>query len=124
MSELGDAKILDLWRMSALLEMCLKDVKEQMMMRLDEIGENFENLKAKVVSYTTNKIEQARGGQKEMYVPMEADHVSGSEPEEDAWEYVEEVRRGSIDMLGPFARDCRKKGRGKAKGGDGNTGPR
>ena len=40
-SELGgDAKIPDLWRMSALLEICPKDVKEQMMMmRLDEIGE-------------------------------------------------------------------------------------
>ena len=31
--------------MSALLEICPKDVKEQMMMRLDEIGENYENLK-------------------------------------------------------------------------------
>ena len=39
MSELGgDAKIPDLWRMSALLEICPKDVKEQMLMRLDEIG--------------------------------------------------------------------------------------
>ena len=40
---------------------CPKDVKEQMMMRLDETGDNFENLKAKVVSYATNKSEQARG---------------------------------------------------------------
>ena len=46
MSELGkDAKIRDLWRMSALLGICPKDVKEQMMMmRLDENGENYENL--------------------------------------------------------------------------------
>ena len=59
MSELGgDAKIPDLWRMSALLEICPKDVKEQMMMRLGEVGENCENLRAKVVSYTTNKTEQ------------------------------------------------------------------
>ena len=29
----------------------MDDVKEQMMLRLDEIGENCENLKAKVVSY-------------------------------------------------------------------------
>ena len=48
--------------MSALLEICWDDVKEQMMLRLDEIGENCENLKAKVVSYTTNKTEQSRGG--------------------------------------------------------------
>ena len=38
-SELGgDAQNPDLWRMSALLEMC------PMLMRLDEIGENFANL--------------------------------------------------------------------------------
>ena len=59
MSELGgDAKIPDLWRTSALLEICPKDVKEQMVMRLDEIGENYENLEAKVASYTTNEAEQ------------------------------------------------------------------
>ena len=65
MSELeGAAKIPDLWRMSALLEICPKDVKEQMLMRLDEIGENCENLKAKVISHTTNNAEQAGGGQR------------------------------------------------------------
>ena len=40
----GDAKIPDLWRVSPLLEICPKDVKEQMVMRLDEIGENYEEL--------------------------------------------------------------------------------
>ena len=44
-------------------------------MRLDEIGEIGENLKGKVVSYTTNKTEEARGGQKGRQVPMEVDHV-------------------------------------------------
>ena len=52
--------------MSALLDICLEDAKEQMMLRLDEIGENCENLKAKVVSYTTNKTEQSREGQKDV----------------------------------------------------------
>ena len=82
--------------MSALLEICPKDVKEQRVMRLDEIGENHENhenLKAKVVSYTTNK---TRGGQHEMHVPMEVFHVSGSELEEEDWEDVDEVRRESM----------------------------
>ena len=37
--------------MSSLLGICPKEVKEQMRMRLDEIGENYETLKAKVVSY-------------------------------------------------------------------------
>ena len=47
-----------------------------MMTRLDEIGENYENFKAKVASYMINKAEQTRGGWKEMYFPMEIDHVS------------------------------------------------
>ena len=47
MSEAGkDVMIPDLWRMSALCEICPRDVKEQMMMRLDEIGES---VKAKLV---------------------------------------------------------------------------
>ena len=73
----------------ALLEICPMDVKEQMMTRLGEIGENYEHLKAKVVPYTTNKTEQARGGQR-MYVLMEGDHVSGSEADEEDWETEDE----------------------------------
>ena len=52
--------------MSTLLDIWLEDAKEQMMLRLDEIGKNCENLKAKVVSYTTNKTEQSREGQKDV----------------------------------------------------------
>ena len=52
----GDAKIRDLWRMSKLFP---TDVREQTMMRLDEIGKNYENLQAKAVSFTTNKTEEA-----------------------------------------------------------------
>ena len=40
------------WSMSAFLDSCPEEVKEQMMMRLDENGENYENLKAKVMFYT------------------------------------------------------------------------
>ena len=68
------------------------------MMRLDEIGENCYNFTAKAVSNVTNKTEQARGGQKEMQVPMEMHHVRGSEPELPDGEDVDEVRRW-IDML-------------------------
>ena len=49
--------------MLALLEICPKDVRKQMMLRLDEIGETDENSKRKMASCTTNKTEQARGGQ-------------------------------------------------------------
>ena len=56
MTELGGAKIPVLRRMSALLAKCLKDAKDQML-RMDEIGENCENLKTKVVPYWSNKAE-------------------------------------------------------------------
>ena len=52
MSELGqDARITDSWRMWGLFCICPKEVKEQMKMRVDEIGENYETFRAKVVSY-------------------------------------------------------------------------
>ena len=97
-----------MWRMSVLLEMCPKDVREQMMMMmLDEIRETYENFKAKGVSYTTYQTEQTRGGQKELHVPMEEHHAGGSEPEEEG-EDVDEVRRGSIcyncGMMGHLAK--------------------
>ena len=75
----------------ALLEMRPMD---ESMISLDEIGENYENLKARVL-YTTNKTEQARGAQKEMYVPVEVDYVSGSEPKEDDRQDVDEDPRRS-----------------------------
>ena len=49
-----------------------------------------------MVSYTTNKTEQTRGGQKELYVSMEVDHVSGSEPQEEDLEDVDELRRVTV----------------------------
>ena len=99
MSELaGDVKKPDLWRVSVLLDTRPKDVKEHMITRFDEIGENYENLTAKVLSYTTSETEQARGGHKEIQVPMEVDHVSCSEPAEEDREDVDEVRTG-IDTL-------------------------
>ena len=57
---------------------------------------------------------------------MEVDNVSGSEPEEEDWEYVDEVRRRSMCyncvMIGLFARFCRRKGKCEGKGGDGGKG--
>ena len=56
-----------------------------------------------------------------MHVPMEMDHV-----EEEDWEDVDKVRMGSTcydcGMMEHFATDCRRKGKGKEKGGDGSKG--
>ena len=58
----SDVKIPHLWRMAAFLEMCPNEVKEQVYLRVDEIGEDYETLKAKVVGWIANKVEQERGG--------------------------------------------------------------
>ena len=62
MTELGaDMKVPDLWRMAALLEICPKDVREQMHMRLDEVGESYDRLKEKILGWTANRVESERG---------------------------------------------------------------
>ena len=57
-----------------------------------------------------------------MHVPMVLDHISGSNPEDEDWGDVDDVRRistcYSCGMTGHFERDCRRKGKGKEKGGD------
>ena len=58
----SDVKIPDLWRMSALA--CTTNVKEHML-REDEVGENNEKLKAKVVSYKTNTAYQTRSTERD-----------------------------------------------------------
>ena len=109
--------------MPALLEICPKDVKEQMTNRLDEIGDNYENVMPKVVPYTTNKTEQARGGQEEMYVPMEVDRASGNEAEDDC-ENVDNVRRRSTCFQAGGWDTSRGivESQGKGKGRDGSKG--
>ena len=60
-----------------------------------EVGENYENLKVNVISYTSNKAEQSRG-EKETAVPIELDYVSGSEMYEEE-EWTTWLRSGEID---------------------------
>ena len=99
--ELG-ATIPRMWKMAAFLELCPKEVKDQMFQRMDEIGQNYEVLREKVLSYTANKVEHTRGGA----VPMEVDNVEDEEIVEDidgAWRDVICHRCGE---RGHIARDC------------------
>ena len=93
MSELGDdAKIPDLWRDC---RRCWRFAQGREGADVAEVGENYENLKVKVISYTSNKAEQSRG-EKETAVPIELDYVSGSEMYEEE-EWTTWLRSGEID---------------------------
>ena len=63
MKENGRAEVPPIWTIAAFLELCPKDVREQVYLRIDEIGDNFEVLKQKVIAWITNQVEQERGAQ-------------------------------------------------------------
>ena len=104
----GGAKIPDLCSMSAMPDTCPKGVKDQMLMRLDEIGEHYENLKTDTSG------------------PMDVDNVSGSGKDDEDWQHVDEIQRimrwYKCGLMGRIAKDCRGKGTRKGKMKDGEKG--
>ena len=96
MSEVGEGvKIPDFWRMLALFEICPKDVTEQIFLRLDEVGENYEKVKVKVISYTSK---QGRAG---------ARSEGNSSADGARLRQWRDRRCCSCGMMVHFARDCR-----------------
>ena len=58
-AELGQQeRVPTLWKMAALLRMCPPAVREQTVLRMDGIGEDYEKLKSMIVSYAANKVER------------------------------------------------------------------
>ena len=87
MTELGpDAKIPDLWKLSALLEIYRNLVQDQMLMRLGEIVDGYGVTKVKILGCVTNKVEQTKTGG---VVPMD---VHMLEMQQHGGYYVGELR--------------------------------
>jgi len=125
MEEINDdkVKIPELWKMSALMEMIPKDLKEHMLLKMDEVGDKYEVLREKIIVYANNKVET---GRKAGPVPMEVDEVL-----QESWseEWNEELEVDAVNEwtqchnchgYGHMARDCPSKGKGKGKKGKGN----
>ena len=124
-------KIPDSWKMGALMQLCPKEVVDVMETRWDEIGENYETLKQKVIAWAANKVEKTAGGG---VVPMDI----GVATDNDEWgEYsadyppnkgmfgAEEYMEGAVHEYtrcyecggyGHMAADCASKGKGKGGG--------
>ena len=91
MEELGEGvTVPELWKMSAVLQLCPKDVNDTLELRLDEL-DTYDKLKHCIISYTTNKSERTRGegggGRAQGVVPMDVDKVEYLEDGEEDWNW-------------------------------------
>ena len=97
--------------MSAVLEICAKELREQMLPRVGEIGEDCWSFKATVISHSTNTFEQSRGGSTETSGLMNVSKVDRNGEQEEYEGVVDEVRRNqtcfNCGTRGYVARDCR-----------------
>ena len=84
LAEFPDVRIPDLWKMAALHALCPKEIKELLDLQWDEIGEDYQKMKGKVVAWATNRAEKKNGP-----VLMEIDQVSSDNDTcgQQYWEY-------------------------------------
>ena len=116
-----DAKIPDMWKMSAMLKLCPKEIQDMVELRWDEISK-FEVLKERVIGWANTKAE--RGGP----VPMEVGWLEeeGGGDEEADWRGCEVCYDGgeigavypttkcyNCQGYGHMAKECPQKGKGK-----------
>jgi len=66
------SEVPQIWKMAAFIELCPKEIQDQVYVVIDEIGEDYAKLREKVVAWASNKVEQGA-------VPMEIGMVDGEE---------------------------------------------
>jgi hypothetical protein len=112
----GDIKIPPIWKMAAMLKICPKEIADMVELRWDEIGEEYEKLKDRVIGWATTKAEK-KGGP----VPMDVDRIDERNEEDDGgWgEDIDAVYPTTkcyyCQGYGHMARECPMKGKGKGR---------
>ena len=101
-----------LWKMAALMELCPNDVQDMVYQTIDDVHEDYEKLKQKIVSWTSNKV--TRDGS----VPMEIGEVDPEEANVDAISSHSQCY--NCGGWGHASRECpsQKGVKGKGKGKD------
>ena len=103
-----------LWKMAALMELCPNDVQDMVYQTIDDVHEDYEKLKQKILSWVSNKTN--RDGP----VPMEIGEVGHEETNVDAISSQSQCYNcggwGHASRECPSQRDVKGKGKGKSKG--------
>ena len=101
-----DVKIPDLWKMAAMNMLCPKEIQDVLEIQWDEIGEDYAEMRAKVMAWATNRAEK-KGG----VVPMEIGMVDKRGGEQWHEEGAQEDS-GDVDAVFPTTRcyNCGKYG--------------